>query len=504
MASHIDERVEARVSTREMQSGEAAVTPYPGYRTLWLWLLLGWVASGADRTITGPVVTYMIDANVPLLAGVQNPFAVGGLVGSLLFAGYMLTQFPGGYIGDRLGHRTVIVIAIVWAGVATLLSGVVTALLGFVALRVITGLGAGLFYSNDRSVIARQSPFDKRSLGMGFVITGLAIGITLALLLAAPLIDLGTSVFGAQDAWRMPFLVLGIGAVLIGIGMARFFRSQGGEHTFRPAYLPAAGRLVAVAAVFFIAVMAIYMIATEAGLSEWVVALLELGLALALVAFVFVRMSGEVGEVVRNRDLMLIYTAGIAILWNLWFFSFWSVSIVADAAKGGFWESALIATFFGVAGIIGFPLGGWLGDREKRSGRGRKPMLVAFTLIQGLLTVGFGLYLSAGGNALWALGVLLFVSSLFFNALQPMWHALAADLVPKAALMGAAFGMMNLIGEMGAVLSPAISGVLRDATGDWTAAVLLDGGLILGSFVLLSLVREKRGEPGGRFVRDAG
>ena len=55
--------------------------------------------------------------------------------------------------------------------------------------------------------------------------------------------------------------------------------------------------------------------------------------------------------------------------------------------------------------------------------------------------------------------------------------------------------MMNLIGEMGAVLSPAISGVLRDATGDWTAAVLLDGALILGSFVLLSLVREKRGAP---------
>ena len=217
-------------------------------------------------------------------------------------------------------------------------------------------------------------------------------------------------------------------------------------------------------------------------------ALLELGLALALVAFVFTRMSGDVGPVVRNRDLMLLYMAGIAILWNLWFFSFWSVSIVADAAKGGFWESALTATFFGVAGIIGFPLGGWLGDREKRSGRGRKPMLVAFTLIQGLLTVGFGFYLSAGGNALWALGVLLFVTSLFFNALQPMWHALAADLVPTAALMGAAFGMMNLISEMGAVLSPAISGVLRDATGDWTAAVFpRRGGLILGSFLLLCL-----------------
>ena len=109
-----------------------------------------------------------------------------------------------------------------------------------------------------------------------------------------------------------------------------------------------------------------------------------------------------------------------------------------------------------------------------------------------MLTIAFGFYLKAGGNAVWALGVLLFVSSLFFNALQPIWHALAADLVPTAALLGVAFGMMNLIGEMGAVLSPAISGVLRDATGEWTAAVYLDGGLMLVSFVLLCLVRENR------------
>ena len=88
-------------------SRESKAIPYPGYRMLWMWLLLGWVASGVDRTITGPVMTYMIDNRVPLLQGVENPFAVGGLVGSLLFAGYMLMQFPGGYAGDRLGYRTV-------------------------------------------------------------------------------------------------------------------------------------------------------------------------------------------------------------------------------------------------------------------------------------------------------------------------------------------------------------------------------------------------------------
>jgi MFS transporter, ACS family, D-galactonate transporter len=475
-------------------STEVKTAPYPGYRTLWIWLALGWVASGVDRTITGPVTTYMIDNEVPLLQGVENPFAVGGLVGSLLFAGYMLMQFPGGYVGDRLGHRTVIVISIVWAGVATILSGLVTALIGLVALRVITGLGAGLFYSNDRSVITEQTPFEKRSLGMGFVITGLAIGITLAFLLAPPLIGLGTSVFGAEGAWRMPFIVLGAAAVIIGVGMAIFFRGQGGEHEFRPAYAAALARLGIYAAIFLVAVVGIYFVATRAGLPEWGVALLELAVALLLVGFIFVRLSGEISPVLYNRDLLLIYIAAIAILWNLWFFGFWSVSIIADAAQSSFLQAALTAAFNAGAGILGFPAGGWLADYAKRKGWGRKTMLVSFTLIQSLLTLGFGFYIMNGGQSVLVLGALLFTASLFFNALQPMSHALTADLVPSAAYLGAAFGLWNLIGEMGAVLSPAISGTLRDATGDWTAAVMLDAAIILVSFVLLLFVREPREE----------
>src|SRR6188768_308784 len=110
------------------------------YRTLWVFLLLGWTVSAADRALTGPVVTWMIDNNVGFLADSDKPYALGGLIGGLFFAGYMLTQFPGGWLGDRYGHRTLIVVSLVWAGIATMLSGVVTGLVAFIAVRVITGL----------------------------------------------------------------------------------------------------------------------------------------------------------------------------------------------------------------------------------------------------------------------------------------------------------------------------------------------------------------------------
>ena len=65
-----------------------------------------------------------------------SPYALGGLIGGLFFAGYMLTQFPGGCLGDKYGHRTIIAISLIWAGMATLLSGVITGLVVFIAVRV--------------------------------------------------------------------------------------------------------------------------------------------------------------------------------------------------------------------------------------------------------------------------------------------------------------------------------------------------------------------------------
>src|ERR671917_540106 len=211
-----------------MEATSASSRPAYRYRTLWVWLLLGWTVSYADRTVTGPVVSYMIDNDISFVQGVESPFSLGGLIGSLFFAGYMLTQFPGGYLGDRFGHRTMVVVSVVWAGIATILSGLMTALIGFVALRVITGLGEGTLYSNDRSVITEQTPPEKRSFGMGVVITGLSIGLTLAFILTPPLIGLGASVFGTEGAWRMPFFVLGAVTLVVGFGMHVFFKGQGG------------------------------------------------------------------------------------------------------------------------------------------------------------------------------------------------------------------------------------------------------------------------------------
>ncbi|BCJ88233.1 MFS transporter [Effusibacillus dendaii] len=81
--------------------------------------------------------------------------------------------------------------------------------------------------------------------------------------------------------------------------------------------------------------------------------------------------------------------------------------------------------------------------------------------------------------------MILFISGLFFFALQPVSHALNAEIAPEEN-RGAAFGMHNFISESGAVLSPVVSGVLRDSTGNWGTPLILDGVLLVASclFVL--------------------
>ena len=302
-----------------------------------------------------------------MLGSASHPHALGGLIGSLFFAGYMLTQFPGGYLGDRFGHRTMLAVSLLWAGVATLASGLVSGLIAFVVLRVLTGLGEGVFYSNDRSLIAQRTPPAKAGLGMGVAITGLAIGLTVATI-SAPVSDrLGRGCVRSRG--RLADAVPGPGR-----RDARVRLGHGGLSApyRRPARATGSTlRLLGISAVLCAAVLAVSLIADGGGAAgagawpSWSACSRSCSSGRSSPGA-----GSRLGAVSRNRNVLLLSFAFIAVMWNLWFFSFWSVSIVADAAHSSFQNAALVATFNAGAGILGFPAGGWLSDRAKTGAGG--------------------------------------------------------------------------------------------------------------------------------------
>ncbi len=464
------------------------------YHTVWLMLFLGWFVSYVDRSLTSPVVTWMIENKVAFFKGAANPHALGGLIGGLFFAGYMLMQFPAGYIGDKHGHKAVVVISILWAGLTTLLTGIAATLFLFVAIRVLTGVGEGTFYSNDRTLIAASTPPAKRGLGMGLVISGLCIGMTVAFVSGSYTLNWASSLWGINTAWKVPFLIWGIPTIIVGCLIHRYIKDvpparYEQTHEVKSDYGKAFQGLSGYAAVFIVLVMLIYYLATKAGLSDIGTAAVETILAFGLIVYIYARKSKEVKPVIRDLNLVLVYISAVAILWSLWFYGFWAIAIIRDTAKTGFMVAALNAAFFGLAGIVGFPLGGKLSDWTLARGNGRKVTLMLLTAAHAALILLLGVYVIQGGNQPLLMGGLLFISGLFFFALQPVSHALTADLAP-VHLRASAFGMWNLIAEIGAVLSPVVSGAIRDATGTWGSAILLDGALVAASLICLVFVKE--------------
>lgn len=453
------------------------------YYTIWTALFLGWVVSYIDRSLTGPVVTWMISNQNSLLSDVASPHAFGGLIGSLFFAGYMLTQFPGGYFGDRYGHRVVVLISVFWAALTTLMTGLVGGLLWFVGLRVLTGLGEGAFYSNDRTLIAQTTPPEKIGLGMGLVISGLTVGLTLALL-ATPLTIAWAQPWFGEDAWRAPFLLMSVPTALVGLYMMRALRAT---TRLDEKFGPALGGLAGYSAVFFVLIMAVYLGATKLGFSPGTTGLVLAVLAVAFVCYLYFSKHASVGPVLLERNLLFVYLSAVPILWHLWLYSFWAVDIIKGSGSS-FMAAALTASFNAIAGLIGFPLGGWLSDRAVQSGRSRKNVLACLTGIEALSIFGFAALIMLGVRNPVLVSALLFFSGLFFFAQQSVSHALTAELAP-ASHRGMAFGLWNLIAEIGALLSPVISGTLRDHTGNWGAALILDGILMVASCLIVLAIR---------------
>jgi sugar phosphate permease len=242
----------------------------------------------------------------------------------------------------------------------------------------------------------------------------------------------------------------------------------------------------------FVLILAIFLSAERLHWKDWMTAIVVGALALAYIAVIVrgVAKSGR-GATLLTRDLWLVYIAYIAVLYNLWFFSFWSVQIVKESTHSSLVAAGLTAAFNAGAGIIGFPVGGWLADLQVRRGKGRKPLVLVCAIAYSVLALLFGISISGDRRpSLVLLGLLLFVSGLFFNALQPIVQGMTGDMVPSAE-RGSVFGLLNLISEIGAVASPVVSGVLRDATGSWATGVFVAVAIMVVSVGLYALVNEK-------------
>src|SRR6188472_5926 len=143
------------------------------------------------------------------LSGTLLSFATLGIG----FAVRPLGGIIGGYLGDRIGRKPVLVGSLLLMGVATVLIGAlptyqqvgVWAGILLVIVRVVQGLAFGAEWGGAILMTFAHAPWRKRGLYTGITQAGFPVG-----LLLANLAFLASVPLGGSWAWRVPFLLSAI------------------------------------------------------------------------------------------------------------------------------------------------------------------------------------------------------------------------------------------------------------------------------------------------------
>jgi MFS family permease len=392
--------------------------PWQPYHAVWALIVFGWIGNYMVRMAFSPLLE-------PVMAEFGLSHAEGGFLFSIFFYGYVAMQVPAGLLGDRFGRKRVLVTGILLVAVAALLTGLARTLLVLGVARLVTGLAQGMYFANDRPIIAAATPRDRLAVGQGVSFSGLGLGNALGLIVGGLL--------GELLPWRQVFLVLMALPLLSATLITRFVpeppaRREGGDG------------------------------------AAW-----------------------RVADVFRQRDLWLLGLAGMCPIWNQWVIGTWGPALFVEVGVTTLGRSALYASLLGFAALPGLFTVGAISDRLLRRGIARKTVFAGGIGCVAILMGMMGLTVQAhAAPALLAL--LVFVTSFFVWGVWAPAYALMSETFPPRVL-GVAYGFLNAVSFLSSLGAPYLTGWIKDWTGSFAWGCYLAAGIALVGIPLALAIR---------------
>jgi benzoate transport len=359
--------------------------------------------------------------------------AAGFMVSSGLI-GFLVGSLAHGPIADRIGRRPVLLAALAWAGVFSLLTAVAADSFGtFVSLRFLTGLGLGVIMPLGTAYINEFTPLRSANRVASLAISGYSLG--------------------------------GVLAALVGIYLTP-------THGWHVLYWIGAGSLVLAVLLLPVLPESVQFLGLR-GQDERIGRVLSSVLpdrraAYAGATFVRVRDRAPVREMLATvvsprfrRTTFALWACAFFVLFDIYGLSGWLPSVMEQRGDS-FAASFAFGAVLQVAGILGGLVVALRCDRTGHGlGRGLPPLL-------GLATVAMVL-VSFGGNTATDL-VLVAVAGFGIVGGQFVLDNLTAQVYP-AHLRSTGTGLMFGVGRFGAILGPYLIGWLLTWSGDRTAVV---------------------------------
>jgi sugar phosphate permease len=350
---------------------------------------------------------------------------VMGEVLSAFFIGYALMQIPGGLLADRFGPRAVLTCSLVWWSVLTAATGTATSLVSLLVIRVLFGAGEGPFPASSSKALSIWFPLREVGRANGLQLTSAAIAATLAPLFVVALI--------ANWGWRSVFYTL----LIPGLVLAPAIWSR---VTNRPAENQRVSR---------------------EEIAEYEANAVQ-------------QVSARVSLTQSLRTPAVLWTASCAFFVNMvsWGLINWVPTYLLRARGVSLREMGALAALMGLAGALGYFLGGYLFDKHFRQTL-RLPIVLSV-----LASGGFAWLAASASSGNWSV-VCLLAAYLFISIAGVTIFTLPLVVVPKHAV-GGAFGIVNTAGQLAGVLSPLLIGyVLKLTDGKFEPVFTCLGALAL-------------------------
>jgi MFS transporter, ACS family, glucarate transporter len=403
-----------------------------------------------------------------------------GLIFSAFIIGYLLLEVPGGWMGDRWGSRRVLAgIVLAWSLFTALTSCVwaftldsgrqlylgslviplaLNSLAMMLLIRFLFGLGEAGAFPNVTRVIRNWFPLDERAFALGLVWTFARLGGALA--------PLALSFLTVMLGWRQAFWMLGLlGAVWAVIFYLRF-RDRPEDH---PLCNDAELALIRQASTPLESSDHEGLLPESSRPSQQVTIQQE-GVTTAkydslspqrvAIHGATERLARDVGHawpswriLVGSVTVWAVCAASFFINLGWYFYATWQPKYWQEVHNIPYTESGWLTGAPFVCGAVGTLLGGFGSDLMLRRGISRR-WSRALIGIAGYLLAGLCMLATGFTTTVWQAETLLCLAFLVNDLTVPIIWAVCTDVGGHSA--GALSGLMNMVGGIGAVISPAL------------------------------------------------
>jgi sugar phosphate permease len=392
-----------------------------------------------------------------------------GVVFAAFTLSYAVFEVPTGRWGDRYGSRGVLARIVIWWSFFTAMTGAATGLVMLLVTRFLFGAGEAGALPNSARVLREWFPESNRGWAQGVITTTMMIGGAAAPVASQWLINL--------LGWRWTFVTFGLLGLVWAFAFYSWFRDDPAEHpgtNKAEQTLIAAGRLPGkpVPAASDELPADVHDAHAAHGPIPWAL-------------------------VLRNANVWLLGGAMMTMSGVYYMLISWYPKYLQSARgatpDASSWLSSLVLGL----GAIGCFTGGWLTDwlvlKTGNRRWGRTAQSVA-----GAALAATGILISLSTDSTVLASVFVAIACLGVQIQVPAWWASATQVSGRH--LGALFGLMNMIGALGAIGSQLFLGRFADMmkargfTGrdQWDPGFYVYVGVALIGMVLWSLIDPTR------------